>query len=66
MANVDMQKVIQIIRYVPWPAGQHKQVFELRKGNTGMALTTLLIFIVNRVGDKMLPATYVKCKCYLI
>ena len=28
---------------------------ELSKGNTGMALTTLLICIVNRVGDKMLP-----------
>ena len=27
---------------------------ELRKGNSGMALTTLLICIGNRVGDKML------------
>ena len=28
---------------------------ELRKGNTGMALTTLLICIVNRVSGKMHP-----------
>ena len=28
---------------------------ELRERNTGMALTTLLICFVNRVGDKLLP-----------
>ena len=35
-----------------YSATRHTSQPELRKGNTGMALTTLLICIV---GDKMLP-----------